>query len=85
MITSADIIGISGVSIILIAYFLLQFEMLKSKSLEYSLMNFIGACLILYSLMFNWNLASVIIEIFWILISVYGIYRYYRYKHLKVL
>ncbi|HNC01196.1 MAG TPA: hypothetical protein PLS71_23330, partial [Leptospiraceae bacterium] len=64
----SDIVGIVGVVIILISYILLQFEKIKAKSLSYSIINLVGAVLILYSLFFNWNLASVIIEVFWILI-----------------
>lgn len=69
----SDIVGIIGVVIILISYILLQFEKMKAKSIAYSVMNLVGAVLILYSLLFNWNLASVVIEIFWILISLFGI------------
>ena len=76
----SDIIGILGVGIILFTYFLLQIEKLKSLDLIYSVLNLIGAVFLLYSLFYNWNLPSVIIELFWILISLYGIYKYYKNK-----
>lgn len=69
----ADIIGIIGVILILLSYSLLQLGKLNVNSLSYSMVNLLGALLILISLFYNWNLASVIIEIFWILISLYGI------------
>jgi len=66
-------LGIVGVSLIVIAYFLLQINKLSSQSLMFSLLNFIGSFLILISLFDEWNLPSFIIEIFWMLISLIGI------------
>ena len=71
-----DLIGLVGVLIIVIAYFLLQVNKLSSTDVKFSIFNIIGSTLILYSLSFDWNLPSVIIEIFWILISLIGIYKY---------
>lgn len=69
----SDLIGLLGVTIILISYFLLQIDRLSSKSSMYSMLNLVGAIFLLISLYYNWNLPSVIIEIFWIAISVYGL------------
>lgn len=74
----ADISGIIGVVLVLIAYFCLNTNRMSAIDLRYQLLNFIGSWLILYSLYFSFNLASVIIEIAWILISVIGIYRCYK-------
>ena len=76
-----DVIGIIGVFFILTSYVLLQLEKLKAKSLLYSITNLFGAILILFSLFYNWNLASVIIEIFWILISLFGIGKALHLQH----
>ena len=73
-----DFIGIFGVGIIVITYFLLQIEKLSSTSLKYSVLNIIGSSFIIFSLYFNWNMASFIIEFFWILISLYGVFRYFK-------
>jgi predicted membrane protein len=73
-----DAIGILGVTIILIVYYLLQVERMKSDELIYSVTNLIGALLIVVSLMYTFNLASFVIEVFWIAISILGIVRYYR-------
>ena len=70
-----DVIGIIGVAIIVITYFLLQIEKIKSDDLQYSLLNIFGSILILLSILQNWNLASFLIEIFWILISFIGVYK----------
>lgn len=71
----ANPIGMVGVIIILIAYLYLSTGKWIADSFKYQILNFLGAWLILFSLFFHWNLASVVIEIAWILISVIGIYR----------
>jgi hypothetical protein len=78
-----DIIGLLGVTIIVVTYYKLQLEKIDSKSLEYSLSNMIGSILILTSLLFNWNLSSVIIEIIWIIISLIGVVKYFKNKSEK--
>lgn len=75
-----DYIGVVGVIIIVVTYFLLQIEQIDSKSFFYSFLNAFGSIMILYSLIYNWNLSSFIIEFFWILISLYGIFKWYYNK-----
>lgn len=70
-----NIIGTSGVFCILLAYFLMQLGKITSKELSYSLINLIGASLIMVSLLHSWNLPSAIIEICWIFISAFGVYQ----------
>jgi hypothetical protein len=77
----ADIIGTIGVVIIIITYLLLQLEKINSTDLLYSILNIIGSLLIVYSLLFNWNFSSFLIEFFWILISLYGVFKYFRNKN----
>ena len=76
----SDFVGIIGVSCILIAYFLINTNRVVSKSVVYLTLNFSGAWLILFSLYFHWNFASVVIEFCWILISLVGFYRLARSK-----
>lgn len=68
-----DFVGNVGVILILGSYFLLQIDRVDSKSVAYSVGNAIGAVLILVSLCFAFNLSSFVIEIFWLLISLYGL------------
>lgn len=75
MATLHDLIGLLGVTILLIAYFLLQSGKLTTTHLWYSILNLLGALMILYSLFFDWNLSAVVIETVWALISVFGIWR----------
>ena len=71
-----DILGTIGVAIIILTYVLLQIERLRSDQLAYSLLNAIGAALILVSLYFDFNLPSVVVEFFWLVISLFGIGKY---------
>lgn len=76
--TVYDGIGIFGVALILIAYALLQIEKIDPKSVTYSALNGAGALLILVSLYFAFNLASFIIEIAWLAISGFGLWKALR-------
>lgn len=80
---AVDVVGIVGVAMVLATYFLLQSEKIDAKGFLYSFLNFLGALLIVYSLLYNWNLASFIIEIVWVLISLYGLKKWYRNKKQK--
>lgn len=72
-----DIIGMSGTFLVVGAFFMLQLEKLTPDSLAYNLINLSGAILLLISLCYNFNLASFVIELFWIAASLIGLYKYY--------
>ena len=72
----ADIIGMLGTSLGVGAFFLLQIGRLDARSLTYNLMNLSGAILLLISLCINFNLASFVIEVFWIVASLVGLVRW---------
>lgn len=71
-----DIIGVMGVICVVLSFFLLQVEKVRYDSWGYLLLNLFGALMLLYSLIYNWNLASVIIEVMWLTITTYGIIKY---------
>ena len=71
-----DIVGTLGVAIIILTYVLLQIERVRSDQLSYSLLNAVGASLILVSLYFDFNFPSLVVEFFWLLISLFGIGKY---------
>jgi multidrug transporter EmrE-like cation transporter len=75
-----DLIGNIGVVVLMITYLMLQLNKLRSDGLAYSLLNAIGASLIVVSLVVNFNLSALLMEVFWVLISCVGIYRYFRLK-----
>ena len=70
-----DVAGFIGVVLIIVAYLLLQLEKLPSSSPKYSLLNAAGALLIMVSLIFTFNLSAFIVEAFWFLISLVGLWR----------
>ena len=70
-----DLAGFIGVVLIIVAYLLLQLEKLPSSSPRYSLLNAVGALLIIVSLIFAFNLSAFIVEVFWFLISLLGLWR----------
>ena len=73
--TIPDIIGLIGVIITLAAYFLLQISILKIEDCIYSAINALGSLLIVYSLLFHWNLSCFVIESAWLAISLFGTIR----------
>lgn len=78
-----DIVGNVGVLTLVITYLLLQLNRLRSDELAYSLLNAIGASLIILSLLVDFNLSALLMEVFWVLISLVGIYRYIRLKAVR--
>lgn len=78
-----DLIGNIGVVVLMIAYLMLQLNKLRSDGLAYSLLNAIGASLVVVSLLYDFNLSALLMEVFWVLISFVGIYRYFRLKGLR--
>ncbi len=71
-----DFVGSIGVALIILTYVLLQLEKIRSEQLLYSVLNAVGASLIIVSLRFNFNFSAFIVEFFWVLISLYGIIKY---------
>jgi hypothetical protein len=68
-----DLAGFIGVLLIIVAYLLLQLDKLPSSSPSYSLLNAVGALLIILSLIFRFNLSAFLVEAFWFLISLFGL------------
>jgi multidrug transporter EmrE-like cation transporter len=78
-----DFLGNIGVLVLMVTYLMLQLNKLSSDGLAYSLLNAIGASLIVISLLYDFNLSALLMEVFWVLISLVGIYRYFRLKALR--
>jgi len=78
-----DLLGNIGVIVLMITYLMLQLNKLSSDSLAYSVLNAVGAGLIVVSLTSNFNLSALMVEVFWVLISCVGIYRYLRLRALR--
>ena len=78
MIGLSDIVGLIGVTLLIITYAMLQFDRIDPKGFWYSFNNMVVAILVTVSLLYSFNLASMVIEVFWFGLSVYGIWNYYR-------
>ena len=70
-----DAVGLIGVLSILVAYGGVQLRRLDPHAAPALLMNLIGAGLVLYSLLYAWNLSAVLMEAAWGLIALYGLVR----------
>ena len=71
-----DFLGNIGVGLMVLGYLLLQAEKIRSSDLSYSLMNGIGALLVVVSLFYRFNLSAFLVESFWFVISVYGLIKF---------
>jgi len=74
--TIPDLIGYTGVALLIITYGLLQTDRIDPKGFWYSFNNMIVAILVSVSLLYTMNKASMVIEVFWFIISVYGLIQY---------
>ena len=70
------IAGLVGVGLIVVAYFASQQGWLSATDWRFPAANLVGSLLILMSLFVDWNFPSVVIEVIWSAISVYGLGRY---------
>ncbi len=73
--TFTDSVGLVGVALIVGTYFLSQAGRMATDRPLYPALNGVGAILILVSLHATPNLASIVIEAFWLAISVFGLVR----------
>ena len=77
MLSIPDFIGFVGVALLIGTYALLQFDKIDPKGFWYSFNNMIVAILVSVSLYYTPNLASWVIEFFWFIISVFGLWKFY--------
>ncbi|WP_415912254.1 CBU_0592 family membrane protein [Neptuniibacter sp. QD37_11] len=73
-------IGLIGTALYIISYTLLQLGKLDGNGRAYILYNLGGAICVSISLIHNFNLASLTIQLFWIAISIVGLIKMQREK-----
>lgn len=78
-----DLIGNVGVALILGSYLLVQLRRLDATGVPYLLANGLGAGLILVSLARDFNLSAFVIEVVWLLISLYGLARIFLERRVR--
>ena len=76
-----DLIGLIGVALLVTTYAMLQIDRIDPKGFWYSFNNMVVAILVSISLIYTPNIASWTIEVFWFLISVYGIVMYSKRRN----
>lgn len=76
--TWSDFVGNIGVALLIGTFAMLQFDKIDAKGFWYSFNNLMVAILLMINLYFKPNLSSIIIEIFWILLSIYGLVKFYK-------
>ena len=79
-----DVIGMTGTALVVGAFFMLQLGKAEPTGIVYNFMNLSGAILLLISLCYNFNLASFVIELFWIAASLIGLYKYFKGKRAQL-
>ena len=79
----SDFIGYIGVALLIVTYAMLQLDRIDPKGFWYSFNNMIVAMLVTVSLLYTMNKASMVIEVFWFIISVYGMVMYYSRQQKK--
>lgn len=77
---AANIVGMMGTALVVGTYLLMQINKLDPKGLAFNFANLLGAVFLLLSLLVHFNVASFVIEIFWISASLIGIYNVWRSK-----
>ena len=75
-----DWTGIAGTLMVLGAFFLLQAGRVSGTGLAYQLLNLFGAGGVLVSLWGKFNVSVFVLELAWMLVSVYGIVRSLRMR-----
>ena len=75
VLTLPDLVGYAGVALLIGAYAALQAGRLDQANPWYSGLNAVAAVLLLVSLSYKPNPASIVIEVFWLAISLYGLWR----------
>ena len=76
-----DFVGNLGVVLILGSYLMVQMRKLSATGLAYTVSNGLGALFVLYSLLYDFNLSAFIIETVWLIISLFGMARYYQERN----
>lgn len=71
-------IGVVGGALIVLCYYMVVSQRWPATSNRFLITNGTAALLLVISLCFNFNLGSMMIEWFWIAISISGLYKNWR-------
>ena len=76
--TWSDFVGNVGVVLLVSTFALLQFNKIDAKGFWYSFNNMVVAVLLGINLYYKPNISSIIIEVFWFILSIYGLVKWYQ-------
>ena len=79
----AEVIGVSGFVLYICNYLLLTFRYVGGNTVLYFSLNLAAASAVLVGLTHSFNLASALIQVFWIAISLIGISLRWRSNRTK--
>ena len=74
---AADLIGFAG-SFFIVAAFAYSNLTTQMNALWFNVSNFVGAALLTVSLTVNYNLPTMVLEVFWMAIAIFGIIKALR-------
>ena len=74
-VTVPDAVGLFGVVLYVGAYAGLQLGMLGVADLRYSALNAVGGIAVIYSLIWAFNLAAFVTQVFWLMFTIVGFIR----------
>ena len=80
--TVIDAVGTAGTLMVVLAYLATQMRRMDATGIVFPAANLVGSLLIAISLWVNFNLASALMEAFWIGISLFGIGRWLRERRM---
>ena len=70
-------IGLLGAGSYMLGYALLQFGVIRGRSVAYILFNMAAAALVMVSLWHAFNISSFLIQMFFFVVSIFGLFRLY--------
>lgn len=76
----ADAIGLVGSALMVGAYAYSNMAGGRMNFVRFNLLNLIGSVMLLVSLMVHFNLASMILEIVWAIIALFGLIKTWRQR-----
>ena len=68
-----DVIGVAGFGLYVLNYTLLTFRKLQAENIAYFVLNGTAAVMVLIGLTSSFNLASAMIQVFWVGISIVAV------------
>jgi hypothetical protein len=79
----SDFIGNCGVILLMGTFLFVQLGKIKVESILYNVVNGIVAILLLINLYFKPNLSGIVIEVWWLMLSVYGFVKVKKKREVK--